>query len=257
MPRSASAQAVATMSTGAFVTLAACLSTLNLLVVFDGLVVTVALPAIQEALGTDASATSWVVTAFAVPLGGTLLLGGRLGDRVGPRPCFVGGMALFALGLLGSGFADTVGVLVAGRVLQGLGAGLALPNTFALASAIPEPGRRRAVFAASAVAGSSGSALAAVIGGLLVDGLGWRAVFLVAVPVAVATAAVLRAMLPGEARDPAVSLPWTSSAWFVVAAAAVVLTISTGSWPAGGVAAVASAGFVVAERRRSAAFVWG
>ncbi|TDQ53896.1 MFS transporter [Actinomycetospora succinea] len=250
MPRSVSGRAVATMSARAFVVVAAALSTLNLLVVFDGLVVTVALPAIQDALGTTSSATSWVITAFAVPLGGTLLLAGRLGDRIGPRPCFAGGLVLFALGLLASGLAGTVPVLLAGRVLQGLGAGLALPNTFALASAIPAPGRRRAVFAASAVAGSSGSAVAAVIGGLLVDGLGWRSVFLVPVPVAVVTAAVLWTMLPGEGRDRGVSLPWTSSAWFVAAAAATVLTISAGSWPAAGVAVVALAGFVVTERRR-------
>ncbi|MDD7939791.1 MFS transporter [Actinomycetospora lutea] len=252
MPRSAAARAVATMSAAAFVTVATALSALNLLVVFDGLVVTVALPALQQSLGTTGSATSWVITAFAVPLGGTLLLGGRLGDRVGPRPCFVGGMALFALGLLASGLAGTFPVLVAGRVLQGLGAGLALPNTFSLAAAIPAPGRRRAVFAASAVAGSSGSAGAAVIGGLLVDGLGWRSVFLVAVPVALATAAGLWTMLPGEARDRGVSLPWTSSAWFVVTAASVVLTVSdVGSWLTAAVAAFALAGFVVTERRRA------
>ncbi|MEJ2890620.1 MFS transporter [Actinomycetospora aeridis] len=252
MPRSAAARAVATMSTASFVTVAAALSALNLLVVFDGLVVTVALPALQQALGTTGSATSWVITAFAVPLGGTLLLGGRLGDRVGPRPCFAGGMALFALGLLVSGLAGSFAVLIAGRLLQGLGAGLALPNTFSLASAIPAPGRRSAVFAASAVAGSSGSAVAAVIGGLLVDGLGWRSVFLVAVPVALATAALLWAMLPGEARDRGVSLPWTSSAWFVLGAASVVLTISeAGSWLTAGVAALAATGFIVTERRRA------
>ncbi|MEJ2861751.1 MFS transporter [Actinomycetospora flava] len=251
MPRSAAARSVATMSTGSFVIVAASLATLNLLVVFDGLVVTVALPAMAQALGTDAPATSWVITAFAVPLGGTLLLGGRLGDRVGTRPCFVGGLVLFALGLVGSGLAGTFPVLLAGRVLQGLGAGLALPNTFALASAIPAQGRRSAVFAASAVAGSSGSAGAAVVGGLLVDGLGWRSVFLVAVPVALGTAVILWRRLPAEARDPRVSLPWTSSAWFVLAAAAAVLAVSSRSSLALGVAVAALAGFVVTERRRA------
>lgn len=251
MSRSASARAVATMSTRAFVTLAAGLSATNLLVVFDGLVVTVALPAMAAALGADPSAASWVITAFAVPLGGTLLLGGRVGDRVGARPCFVAGLVAFAVGLLVSGLAGSLGLLLAGRVVQGLGAGLALPNTFALASAIPAPGRRRAVFAASAVAGSSGSAVAATVGGLLVDGLGWRSVFLVAVPAALATAATLGLLLPREERDARVSLPWSSCAWFVAAAAAAVLAISARSWAAAGMAGVALVGVVVTERRRA------
>ncbi|MEV0277516.1 MFS transporter [Streptomyces sp. NPDC050610] len=178
--------------------LTALLTTTNFLVVFDGLVVTVALPAVQQGFGLGQAGTQWVMTAYTIPLGGMLLLGGRCSDRYGRRPVLVGGLGLFAAGLLLAAVAPAPWLLLAARMLQGVGAALAVPTSFAIISARESPAERNRLFAAVAVAGGVGAAAGAVIGGVVTQGLGWRYIFLLSAPVALLAAAAAFKLLPAQ-----------------------------------------------------------
>ncbi|WP_431906583.1 MFS transporter [Nonomuraea jabiensis] len=152
----------------------------------DTTVVNVALPAIEDELGFAAADLSWVVNAYMVPFGGFLLLGGRMGDLFGHRRILMGGVALFTVASLVAGLAQNAGVLIGARAVQGLAAALVAPMTLALIALIFPEGRARSrAFAVWATATAVSSTLGLVVGGLLVDGAGWRSIFFVNVPVGV------------------------------------------------------------------------
>jgi EmrB/QacA subfamily drug resistance transporter len=166
----------------------------------DGLSVAIALPTIQRDLDVAPIAGQWVLTAYGLAFGGALLLGGRLGDLYGRRRMLVAGMTLFAAGAVAGAAAPTLGVLIAARAVQGLGSALAVPAGLALIGSLfpPGPTRTRAlsVLAAMASLGVMGGLL---LGGTITGLLGWRWVFLIMVPLALANAAAAIALLP-EAR---------------------------------------------------------
>lgn len=147
----------------------------QLMVVLDGTIVNIALPAAQADLGFSDASRPWVVTAYALTFGGFLLLGGRLGDRFGSRRMMVLGLAGFALASAAGGWAPTFEVLVAARVLQGaFGALLAPAALSALSTTFAgTPDRGRAFGIYGAVAGGGG-AVGLVLGGALTGALSWR-----------------------------------------------------------------------------------
>ncbi|MGH3425080.1 MAG: MFS transporter, partial [Nocardioidaceae bacterium] len=173
------------------------------LVLLDVTIVNVALPRIGAGLGTQVGGLQWVVDGYAITLASLLLAGGSVGDVRGHKRVVLVGLAVFAIASLGCALAPGITVLIVARVLQGVGAALLLPGTLAIIShAFPE-GREQAR-AIGVWAGVGGSALPAgpVLGGALVQGIGWRAVFFVNVPIAlVAGAVVLRVVR--ESREPA------------------------------------------------------
>ncbi|WP_399936026.1 MFS transporter [Streptomyces kanamyceticus] len=118
----------------------------------------------------------WLLTGYTLPLAGLLLFGGRCGDRFGRRQVLAAGLSVFTAGLLLAGPAFTLWLIVAARVLQGAGAALAVPNSLAAISAMPDPHRRHwlfsAVAVAVAVAGGLGAAGGIVVGGLITQGPG-------------------------------------------------------------------------------------
>src|SRR5438067_3630685 len=177
----------------------AVLSVANFLLVLDGLMVTVALPAIERSFSLTEVDAQWVLTALWLPLGGMLLLGGRCGDRYGHRRMLAIGLAGYACGLLGAGLAPTSWALIAARVLGGVSAALAVPNTYALIAGMDSPADRRRAFIAPALAGSAAAASGAMLGGVLTQTIGWRLVFLTGVPVALAAVAAAPRLLPGGA----------------------------------------------------------
>jgi EmrB/QacA subfamily drug resistance transporter len=161
----------------------------HLIISLDYTIVFVALPSIRAALGFTPQTLQWVVSAYVVPYGGLLLLGGRACDLFGRRRMLVAGFALFGLASLAGGLAAGPGLLLAARAVQGVGAALLFPATLSLITVNFAEGRERH-FALSVWAGvgGSGMALGALAGGLLTEAFGWSAVFLVNVPLVVAGA---------------------------------------------------------------------
>ncbi|SOD84927.1 MFS transporter [Streptomyces sp. Ag109_G2-15] len=150
----------------------------------DSTVVNVALPTIGRDLGASLAALQWTVNAYMVTLAGLILLGGSLGDRYGRRKIFVLGVVWFAAASLLCGLAPTSGVLIAARALQGVGGALLTPGSLALIQASFHPDDRSRAVGLWSGFGGIGAAVGPFLGGWLVDGPGWRWVFLLNVPLA-------------------------------------------------------------------------
>lgn len=150
-------------------------------------IVIVALPTIQDELNTDVTGVQWVVDAFVIPLGALLLSGGALGDRYGRKRIFLGALALFLAGSVICAAASTLGVLLAGRVLQGIAAAAIVPGTLSLVTQLePDPQRRARLIGIWAMVSSLAFILGPLLGGALVDTLGWPAIFYINVPIVLA-----------------------------------------------------------------------
>ncbi|MFD5160304.1 MFS transporter [Streptomyces hawaiiensis] len=150
----------------------------------DSTVVNVALPRIGRDLDADMAALQWTVNAYMVTLAGLILLGGALGDRFGRRKVFVVGVVWFAVASLLCGIAPNAGVLIAARALQGVGGALLTPGSLALIQASFHPDDRGRAVGLWSGFGGIGAAVGPFVGGWLVDGPGWRWVFLLNVPLA-------------------------------------------------------------------------
>ncbi|MEU6852218.1 MFS transporter [Actinacidiphila alni] len=166
----------------------------------DGTIVTIALPRLGEDLGASLAALQWTVNGYLLTLAGLILLGGGLGDRYGRRKVFVVGVVWFALASALCGAAPNSGVLIAARALQGVGGALLTPGSLALVqSTFRQQDRAKAVGAWSGLGGVAG-AIGPFLGGYLVDGPGWRWIFLVNLPLAAAVVAIAVRHVP-ESRD--------------------------------------------------------
>ena len=164
--------------------------------VLDVSIVNVALPSIKTALTVTDSDLQWIVTGYAIAFGGFLLLGGRAADLLGRRRMFMLGMGLFATASLVCGLAGSIGVLVAARVVQGLGAAIVSPATLSIITTTFEEGaeRNKALGIWGAMAGS-GAAVGVLLGGVLTKYAGWEWIFFVNVPVAAAVLALTRSVV--------------------------------------------------------------
>ena len=224
----------------------------------DSTVLSVALPRLQRDLGTGFSGLQWVADGYVLVFASLLLTGGAAGDRFGRRRLFLAGTAVFAAGSAGCAAAPTLGWLVAGRAVQGAGASMVMPQTLAiLATAFP--GHRERARAIGLWSGMSGLALllGPVLGGVAVDALGWRSVFLVNLPIAAVTLLIGVRVLP-PSTGPA-GRPDTGGQLLVAATLAVLTYALIGAPHRGwgspvtlgllGAAAVGAGALVAAERR--------
>ena len=236
----------------------ALLCSAQFLLVLDVTIVAVTLPTVRRELGFTAAGLQWVVSAYTLAFGGLLVAAGRAGDLFGRRRLFALGLALFGAASLACGLADSPAVLVASRGVQGVGAALAAPAALALLTvAFAEPAERRRAVAWWTAAAAGGGASGWVLGGVLTEALGWRAVFLVNVPLCLVAVALIARVLEAS-RGPRTSLDLGGAVAVTIGLALTVLGFTlvesrgiADPWALAslGGGAVALAGFVVVERR--------
>jgi EmrB/QacA subfamily drug resistance transporter len=174
----------------------------------DNQIVSVALPTIKHELGTGDAALQWISAVYALGFAVTLITGGRLGDRYGIRRLFLVGMTVFTVSSAIGGFAPSVGVLICARLVQGIGSGLMVPQVLSFVFAEFSAEERPKAMTLFATAFPIGGLAGPILGGVLTEanlfGLGWRAIFLVNVPigiVAVVGAVGTMARRPGFVRQ--------------------------------------------------------
>ncbi|MGJ5826218.1 MFS transporter [Streptomyces ossamyceticus] len=225
----------------------------------DSTVVNVALPRMGRDLDADLAALQWTVNAYMLTLAGLILLGGALGDRFGRRRIFVLGVVWFAAASLLCGIAPDAAVLIAARALQGVGGALLTPGSLALIQASFHPDDRARAVGLWSGFGGIGAAVGPFLGGWLVDGPGWRWVFLLNVPLALLCVPIALRHVPesGDGRTHGRGFDVLGAALGALSLAFVTYALieaTTGSVPVA-VAAVAGVAtgvaFVRVERRRA------
>jgi EmrB/QacA subfamily drug resistance transporter len=216
----------------------------------DGSVVNVALPTIAQNLHADAGSLQWVINTYLLPLSALLLLGGAMGDHFGRRRLLIVGISIFALASLGCALAPSLALLLACRVLQGLGAALLMPNSLAiLGQSFSGTSRGRAIGIWAATGAAMGAA-GPVIGGWLIDLGSWRAIFLLNLPLACGAIALATAFVPRDQHRGGAPLDALGATLATIGLAALTwaLTVGSGSgWTPTALAGAAIAvGFLLA-----------
>ncbi|WP_420034808.1 MFS transporter [Streptomyces sp. cg28] len=175
------------------------IATGTLMIILDGSIVTVALPAIQHDLGFSATTLSWVVNAYLIAFGSLLLLAGRLGDLVGRKRMFLAGTVVFTAASLLAGLATTPAVLLAARFLQGVGSAMAAAVGLGiLVTLFADPRERARAIGVFSFTGAAGASIGQVLGGVLTDVLDWHWIFFINLPIGAAVLALAVPALPGD-----------------------------------------------------------
>ena len=205
----------------------AVLALAQFLVVLDASIVNIAIPTIGADLGLSSAALAWIITAYILPFGSLLLLGGRLADRYGHRRLFLVGVVGFTAASVLAGLAATGEVLLVARALQGASAALLAPASLALVARLftSAADRGRALGIWGAVAGV-GSAAGVLLGGVLTAAFGWQAVFFVNVPVGVLVIATLPFLVRADAAAARGRLDLPGAATVTAALVALVSALS-------------------------------
>jgi EmrB/QacA subfamily drug resistance transporter len=179
-----------------------------LMIILDQTIVNVALPAIQSDLDFSQSSLAWVVNAYMIPFGGLLLLAGRVGDLVGRKRVFVGGLSLFVVASLLCGLAQSQEMLVVARFVQGIGGALTSAVILGMIATLFPGGRERTkAIGVYSFVGAAGGSIGLVAGGALTQGLSWHWIFFVNVPIGIV--AVVTAV---RLFEPEVGLGWSAGA---------------------------------------------
>jgi EmrB/QacA subfamily drug resistance transporter len=227
----------------------------------DGSVVAVGLPAIGSNLAGASAELPWVVNAYLLPLSALLLFGGALGDRFGRKSILVLGVTTFAIASAACAFSPTLGWLLVSRALQGIGAALLLPNSLAiLGQTFHGEARGRAIGLWAATA-SMTSAFGPVLGGWLIDTVGWRAIFYINLPFAVIAISLALLFVRDQETDKSARLDLPGALLATGALGAMVWALTVGAGPRGwstasvallSVGIILAAGFLRQEMARGA-----
>jgi EmrB/QacA subfamily drug resistance transporter len=207
--------------------LVVCLSIFMLLL--DITIVNVALPDIQKDLGSSFEDLQWVVDAYALALAAVLLPSGSLGDLLGRRRVFVVGLVLFSAASLLCGLSGSPTMLNVARGIQGIGGAMMFATSLALIAQEFAPHERGTAFGLWGATTGFAVAVGPLVGGALTDGLGWQWIFLVNVPIGLATVAITLMRVPSSTRDPSARIDWPGLVTFSSGLFCLVLALIRGN----------------------------
>ncbi|OCR26219.1 MFS transporter [Pseudomonas syringae] len=239
----------------AAIQIAACLG--FLVVQLDVSVVNVGLGALKTAFDTNLTGLQWVINSYAMAFSALLILGGAWGDKFGAKTVFASGFAVFTLASISCGLSNSMSMLIGMRMIQGVGAALLVPTSLTLIRlAFEDPDKRRSAVAMWGACGGIALAAGPVMGGLLIEYLGWRSVFLINVPIGIlAIGLVMRYAPASPGVEHKVDVPGQISIAVCLASLTYALTeLSAKGWGTETVSTMAIAmvcaiAFVVIERR--------
>src|SRR4051812_5960996 len=170
-----------------------------LMIVLDATIVNVALPSIQGDLGFSQASLAWVVNAYLIAFGGLLLLAGRLGDLISRRGIFLAGLGVFTLASLLCGAAQSQGMLVAARFVQGVGGAMTSAVILGMiVTMFPEPRDQAKAIGVFAFVASAGGSIGLLAGGAITESINWHWIFFVNVPIGVVTAVLARRLIVAD-----------------------------------------------------------
>lgn len=238
--------------------------TAEIMDLLDATIVNVAGPSLEKSLHAGPLGLQWVIGGYALTLGAGLILGGRLGDRYGRRPMFLAGLGAFTAASVLCAVAPTIELLIVFRLVQGAAGAMLLPQGLGLLRENLSPAQLGKAFAVFGPVLGLGGILGPVVGGALIDadlfGLGWRAVFLVNLPIGLAALVTAWRILPHHAGDTSIKVDLVGASIVVASSGLLVLPLAQGQsegWPAWTWCSLAAAvaGFFVltAQQRRAAA----
>lgn len=220
----------------------------------DGSIVSLALPAIDRELEAGVTGLQWTVNGYTLTLASLILVGGSLGDRLGRRRIFLVGVAWFAAASILCAAAPTIEVLVAARVLQGVGGALLTPGSLAIISASIDPADRgRAIGVWAGLSGVT-TAIGPLLGGWIVDTVGWRWVFWMNIPLAAAVVLISLRHVP-ETRGSQYRIDVGGAALTVATLSLLTYGLVAESWPWTVAGLVLLVAFVLHQRRTPHALV--
>lgn len=239
----------------AAIQIAACLG--FLVVQLDVSVVNVGLGALKSAFDTNLTGLQWVINSYALAFSALLILGGAWGDKIGARTVFASGFAVFTIASIGCGLSNNMSMLIGMRIVQGVGAALLVPTSLTLIRlTFEDPDKRRSAVAMWGACGGIALAAGPVMGGLLIEYLGWRSIFWINVPIGIlAIGLVMRYAPPSPRIERQVDVPGQISIAMCLASLTFGLTELSGqgwgfeTFSAMGLAVVCAIAFVMIERR--------
>ena len=170
-----------------------------LMIILDGTIVNVALPVIQADLDFSQSGLAWVINAYLIPFGGLLLLAGRVGDLIGRKRMFLGGVAVFTVAPLFCGLATTQELLIAARFVQGIGGAMAAAVILGMiVTMFPEKREQARAIAVFSFVAAAGGSIGLLAGGVLTEAISWHWIFFVNLPIGLVAFALATRVVPGE-----------------------------------------------------------
>jgi MFS family permease len=172
------------------------------MVIIDISAVNIALPDLAKDLRISGADISWTITSYSLLFGSLLLLGGRAADLLGRRRLFFSGLTVFTASSLASALAGSAAVLFTARAAQGVGAAMLSPAALSIITNTFQGAERTKALAAWGAAGGAGGAVGMILGGILTEFVGWQAIFLINLPVALAVTAAGLRVIPAEKRRP-------------------------------------------------------
>jgi EmrB/QacA subfamily drug resistance transporter len=231
-----------------------------LMIVIDATIVNVALPSIQSDLGFSQNDLAWVVNAYLIAFGGLLLLAGRMGDLIGQRRIFLVGLAIFTVASLLCAVAQSQGLLIAARFVQGVGGALASAVILGMiVTMFPEPREQAKAIGVYGFVASAGGSIGLIAGGALTEAINWHWIFFINLPIGVATALLATRLVEDHegiglkaGADVPGAVLLTSGLMLGVY---TILQVAEHGWGSaqtlglGGVAAALLAGFIVRQAR--------